>query len=63
MIKNLQEISDNASLNKTSEIPIAMELKEAFAMLSDVDDLDVFTEELNKIIKDKVLQHKESLYG
>ena len=59
MLKKLKDIQENVSLNKTTQIPIAVELREAFAMLSDVDDLEVFTYELNKIVKDKIL-HKEN---
>lgn len=58
MVKDLDQIRDNATLNDLDDIPIAKELQEAFMDLQDVDDLEVFTFELNKIIKDKVL-HKE----
>ena len=60
MVKKLKDITDNASLNKMSDIPIAVELQEAFAQLQDVEDLDVFMCELNKIIKDKIT-NKEKL--
>lgn len=60
MVKKLKDITDNASLNKMSDIPIAVELQEAFAQLQGVEDLDVFMYELNKIIKDKITNKEKS---